>query len=256
MPQAPADQDQKFILTGSKVSDKPAFVRGVDAPSLAPANKFPGMAVVVLILLFMGTAAAAIYWATIIHPRQTSGKTGATTNAPVVSTKPKEKPAPVAPPANDADWMLALGTNDIPDTPAAGRIHGKNFVAERATFQNGSLTLRLGTHGGVEFGAVINFSGAQPEELSGKTVNVTTNAEKAAQVTLRWKDDSATKAQKENFDHGYAMRLEFGALANNRLPGKIYLCTPERPEKLSLGLLQRQRRKPKPKAPNNPPKPQ
>ena len=58
------------------------------------------------------------------------------------------------------------------------------------------------------------------EALSGKIINVTTNADKAAQVTLRWKD-AGGKVQKANFDDGYALRLEFGALANTGCPGKF-----------------------------------
>ena len=119
---------------------------------------------------------------------------------------------------------------------------------ERAGFQNGSLTLREGTRGAVEFGAIINFSGAQPEDLSGKTIDVTTNAEKAAKVTLRYKDDSGT-VQKPNFDAGYALRLEFGALANNRLPGKIYLCLPDDEKSYLVGTFNADARKPKPKPP-------
>jgi DNA-directed RNA polymerase subunit RPC12/RpoP len=259
VPQAPADEAQKFILTGSKVSDKPAPVRGVDAlSSIAPDKKFPGVLVLALILFFIGTTAAAIFWVTIIRPRLKSGKAGLvaapTTTAPVATTKPKpkEKPAPVAPPANDTNWMLALDTSEIPDTPVVGRVHAQNFIVERALFRNGSLTIQQGTHG-MELEAVINFSGAQPEDMSGKTINVTTNADKAAPITLRWKDDSGGKPPKEIYDAGYALRLEFGTLANNRLPGKIYLCLPDPEKSYLLGSFKADAHKLKPKAP---PKPQ
>ena len=254
VPQAPTGDDQKFIITGSKVSDKPLTPRGLDGPALvAPEKSFPGVAVVLLILVFMGTAAAAIYWATIIHPRQTAGQSGSTNNVTATNPKPP-KPPLVAPPANDTNWMLALGTNSIPDAPVAGRIHGADFIVERATFQNGSLTLRQGTKGAVDFGVVINFSGAEAEDLSGKTINVMTNAEKAARVSFRWKDDAGT-VQKPNFDAGYALRLEFGSLQKNRLPGKIYLCTPDNEKSYLLGSFNANASKPKPKAPA-PPKPQ
>lgn len=157
-----------------------------------------------------------------------------------------EKPAPLAPPANDTNWMLVLSTNAIPDAPVSGRIHGQDFLMERAAFQNGSLTLRAGTHGPTEFGVVINFSGAPAEELSGKIINVTTNAEKAAKVSLRWKDDTGT-VQKPNFDASYALRLQFGVLANNRLPGKIYLCLPDAEKSYVVGSFIGSVSKPKPK---------
>ena len=73
VPQAPASGSQKFIITGSKAPKSTAFAAQT-APANAPLEKvvpikrFPGVLVVVMILLFVGTAAAAIYWATIIHP--------------------------------------------------------------------------------------------------------------------------------------------------------------------------------------------
>ena len=257
VPQAPTGDDQKFILTGSKVSDKPLVPRGLDGPaSVVPAKSFPGAAVVLLILVFMGTAAAAIYWATIIHPRQTAGQSGPATNTASATTNPKPpKPPVVAPPASDTNWMLTLGTNDIPDSPVAGRIHGTDFIVERATFQNGSLTLRQGTKGAVDFGVVINFSGAEAEDLSGKTINVMTNAEKAARVSFRWRDEDG-KVQKPNYDAGYAMRLEFGTLEKNRLRGKIYLCTPDDEKSYLLGSFNADARKPKANPQNTAPKPQ
>jgi hypothetical protein len=252
VPQAPADEGQKFILTGSKVSDKPVFVRAIDPQaSIAPDKKFSGAVAVAFILVFMASAAGAIYWATMIHPRQTAAHSSQGTNAPVAVTKPKpaEKPAPVAPPASDTNWTLVLDTSAIPDTPVAGRIHAQNFIIERAVFQNGNLTVRAGTRGPVEFGAIINFSGAQPEDMAGKTINIGTNADKAAQITLRYKPDDGGKVQKETYEAGYALRLEFGELAKNHLPGQIYLCLPDDEKSYLMGSFNADARKPKPKAP-------
>jgi regulation of enolase protein 1 (concanavalin A-like superfamily) len=170
-------------------------------------------------------------------------KSGA--NAAPVAVSPAV-PKVTAPPANDTNWLLTLGTNEMPDAPVAGRIHGQDFLMEHASFGSGSLTLRAGTKGPVELGAVISFGGATAEELTGKTINVTTNAEKAAKVTLRWKDDSGT-VQKPAFDSGYALRLQFGLLANNRLPGKIYLCLPDDEKSYLTGSFVANVSKPKPK---------
>ncbi len=158
---------------------------------------------------------------------------------------PSVPPKPAPPPANDTNWTLTPGTNAIPDMPAAGRIHGQNFGAERVTFQNGSLAIRQGK-GNAEFGLTINFAGAQPETMSGKTINVTTNVEKAARVTFHWHDADG-KTQRQNFEDDYALRLEFGELANNRLPGKIYLCMPDAEKSYLLGSFSADARKPRPK---------
>ena len=227
VPQAPASGSQKFIITGSKAPKSTAFAAA--APSapvirpVVPVKRFPGASVVVLILVFIGTAAAAIYWATIIHPRRVAPPVAPpeTQNASLPESPSPEPPSPVT----DADWKLDLDASPIPDVAAAGRLHGRNFTVERAAFQNGVLTLRQGTHGAMELGAIINFNGIQADALAGKTINITTNALKAARVSLRWKDGDAV--QKADYDAGYAMRLEFGTLERNRLPVKIHLCLPD-----------------------------
>lgn len=250
VPQAPSGEEQKLIITGSKVSDKPAFVPGMGSgAAVAPDKNFPGILAVLIILLFIGTAAGAICWLTIIRPRlsaQHNGGEGApATN--MVANKPRpSKPALVAPPASDTNWTLALDPGPIPDSPVAGRILAQDFIAERATFQNGTLSLRTGPKAPMEMAATINFSGAQPDEMSGKIISVGTNVDKAAEVTLRWKDENG-KVHKKNFEAGYAMRLEFGTFAKNRLPGKIYLCTPDDEKSYLIGAFRAT--VPKPKAP-------
>jgi DNA-directed RNA polymerase subunit RPC12/RpoP len=254
-PQAPA-ADAKFILTGTKFTEKkiPATLAAAAAASgVAPKKSFPLALVIGFVLAAAAGAGIFAFRGKIFKSpaggAPTNGVASSNGGEPAPPKAPKpEKPAVVAPPASDTNWTLALGTDAIPDSPVAGRIHGQNFIVERASFQNGSLMLRAGTHGAVEFGAFINFSGAQPEALSGKTINVTTNADKAARVSFRWKDASGT-VQKENYDDSYALRLEFGTLANNRLPGKIYLCLPDAEKSYLLGAFNADARKPKPKAP-------
>jgi len=58
-------------------------------------------------------------------------------------------------------------------------------------------------------------------DLAGKSISVTTNLPAPPRVVLRWKDDGQQPVTK-NFNAGYALRVEFGALADGRLPGKIY----------------------------------
>jgi len=167
--------------------------------------------------------------------------------APPVVTPPVVTPPVAAPPANDTNWTMNLAEVATPNTPAVGRIHGLDFRVERAALQNGTLTLRAGSTGSTEFGVLIIFTGAQPEGLARKTINVSPEAEKAAPVQLRWKDN--TGAQRKNFNSGYALRLEFGALANNRMPGTIYLCTPDPEKSYLMGTFTAAVSKPKPKAP-------
>jgi hypothetical protein len=247
-PQAPA-ADVKFILTGTKLAEKKAFAPGLDQ-AVRVEKKFPAGLVLGLLAVVLVAGAAGFYF----HQKKISAekslveKQQAEALAAANAAQEKKEKIAVAPPANDANWSLALGTNALPATPVAGRIHGQDFICERASFQNGSLMLRAGTHGTVEFAAFVNFGGAPAESLSGQRINVTADTDKAAKISLRWKDASGT-VQKENLDNGYAMRLEFGALANNRLPGKIWLCTPDKEKSYLLGSFNADARKPKPKSP-------
>lgn len=247
VPQAPADADSKFILTGSKFVEKKipdTLARAAAAAVVAPEKSFP-LGVVLGLALVLAAAAGGVFIYRAQHAQtEKPGKhvvkksTGTTNAAP---------PKPLAaPPASDANWMLALGTNAIPDAPVAGRIHGQDFIVERALFQNGSLTLRQGARGPVEFGVQIAFGGAQPEALAGKNLNILADTNKAAKVTLHWKDDSGA-VQKVSWDINYAMRLELGDIAKGRLPGKIYLCTPDPEKSYLLGSFSASISKPKPK---------
>ena len=155
-------------------------------------------------------------------------------------------PAPVAPRASSTNWSLDLETAVIPETPAAGRIHGQDFIVENASFQNGTLTLRAGRRGPVESGLLINFLHAPPESLAGQSINISPDTDKAAPVSLRWKN-AAGAVQKEKYNSGYALRLKFGTLDRNRLPGEIYLCTPDTDQSYLMGTFTAQVRKPNPK---------
>src|ERR1700690_2081316 len=56
-PQAPASDDPKFIITGTKVGERPPpKFTGAGSSSVPAAKGFPGAMVVVIILLFIGGA--------------------------------------------------------------------------------------------------------------------------------------------------------------------------------------------------------
>jgi len=247
-PMAPSP-DAKYILSGTKIQDKKAAAKD-DAAGAGEGKKFPVGILIGVIVLVLG-AGAAVYF---LHGRaskpdenNSSKPVAAATNPPPVEPEPAPQPQVVATPANDTNWTLNLSAVVAPKTPVAGRIHGQDFSIERAYFQNGTLTLRAGTQGAMEFGALITFGNAQPEAMVRKTINVNPDAEKAAPVQLRWKDDSGV--QRKQFNSGYALRLEFGALVNSRLYGKIYLCTPDPEKSYLMGTFNADAHKPKPKPP-------
>jgi DNA-directed RNA polymerase subunit RPC12/RpoP len=252
VPQAPSSDEQKFIITGTKKGERPAPNIPEDRAVMAPEKNWPLAAVVALLVLACAAGAAVFVFRGKIFKSSAAGApTNQVASGSVETSAPPQaqarpKPAPVvAPPASDTNWMLNLAAAVIPGSMAAGRIHGQDFIVERAILQNGTLTLRTGRGGPVESGVIINFGGAPPESLAGQSLNITTNADKAAGVMLRWKDgDQQSKAAITN---GYALRLVFGPLSGNHLPGKIYLCAPDETKSYIAGTFNADIRRPRPK---------
>jgi DNA-directed RNA polymerase subunit RPC12/RpoP len=244
VPQAPATEDLKLILTGTKVGDRPSTRNPELNPYANPeSRRVPGVLVVLALLLLIGAAVGFVYHGTILEPLLNGNRAGAPstrTNGPSPATDDgnPSKPtniAAVAPMADDSNWLLNLQGVAIPDSVAAGRIHGQDFLVERAVFSHGALILRTGRKGPVTFGVTINFNGAQPAALAGKNLNILADTNKSALVTLHWEDDDANA--RGSYDINYALRLEFGTLANRHLPGRIYLCTPDPQKSYVMGTF-------------------
>ncbi|HUB87880.1 MAG TPA: hypothetical protein VMB22_08310 [Verrucomicrobiae bacterium] len=218
VPQAPTTEEQKFILTGTKKGERPMPTIPDNGPITPSAKRYSGALAVIIIFLLIGTAVAFIYRGTIFRP-------------------------------HTAGWTMNLDRVTIPDTPAAGQIHGQNFTNDRAILQNGALTLRAGTRGPLDLGVVINVGdGRQPENLAGTSINVSTDAPTASRVTLHWPDSS--QAGRQTWGDGYALRLDFDEITNNRLSGKIYFCAPDDMKSYVAGTFDAEIRRPRPRPQN------
>lgn len=227
VPFAPASADSPIVPVGQRFVEKKAE----PVPSAVAPPPAGGLPLPLLIggLLILVVVIAILAWG---HGHRGAGAVhGPVARSPVNTNTPPPPPPVVVPHASDAQWMLELAEATVPATPAAGRIHGQDFLAERSQFQDGVLTFRTAQRGPLNFGVQINFQGAAPEALAGNTIEVDTNADRAAVVTLRWNENGAE--QKSQFPGGYALHLEFGPVKKNRLSGKIYLCLPD-PEKSYL----------------------
>jgi DNA-directed RNA polymerase subunit RPC12/RpoP len=245
-PQAPTGDDQKFVLTGTKVGDRPMPKTVSANSSAAPAEKsFPWAILIVVLIVGLAGAGVFAFRGKLFHHTPATNAEAQADGASIAAA-PKAPPI-ILPPASDTNWALNLDTVTTPDAPAVGRVHGHSSTLDRAIFQTGTLTLRPSVKGSPDVSIAISFGGAAPEALAGQTINVTTGADKAAGVTLRWKDGS--QSGNENFDNGYALRLEFGALANSRIPGKIYFCAPDDSKSYAMGTFNLEVRKPKPPKP-------
>jgi hypothetical protein len=140
-------------------------------------------------------------------------------------------PTNAAPLAVSPLWTLDLTNATFPDQTAAGKIHGKDFVCRQAVLLNDFLTLRSGPGWQPEMAANIFLlrNAASPntaEMLSGKRFEAGAHQTGAVPaVSLVWRDGNMRIT--ESFTNGYAMKLEFGVVSSNQLPGKIYLCLPD-----------------------------
>jgi DNA-directed RNA polymerase subunit RPC12/RpoP len=257
VPQAPATDDPKFIITGTKVGERPAPKIADGSSSPVPAEKHLPLAVVVVLLVLIIAAGAAVFAFRGKIFRSAGAGTNQVASAAVQAQTPATnktnpappQPVPVAPPASDTNWTLNLDAVTIPDSLVAGYIHGKALVPERMFVNEDRLTIRT-----AEFppavGVTIYLRPNPIESLFGKSVVIKTNAANAPVVNLRWKNAQGhAVGQPERA--GYALRIEFGQPAGNTLPGKIYLCTPDETKSYIAGTFNAEIRKPKPPKPKS-----
>jgi hypothetical protein len=238
VPQAPASEATKFILSASQVA-KPRPVRlGVGLESSSPQraavrNWVPiiGMA---LVVLCAGGAVLLVWHGRSVRQPQETAKIP--TNS--VSKPPEIAPfrSPYAVPTNSF-WTLESTNFVIPDAPLAGSIHGNGFHCDRATLSGGTLVLRQGGFFQPDLGITIGLFALRSEQLSGQTVVIGPNRPPPVpRVTLRWKEAPQQSLQ-EVIGGGYAMKLSFGRVTNGRIPGRIYIALPDGTKSFAAGTF-------------------
>jgi DNA-directed RNA polymerase subunit RPC12/RpoP len=246
VPQAPATADPKFILTGTKVGERP--VPKIPENNLVlPEKSFPVAVVILLVFVCMAAALLLVFHGKVssIVNKETHPDAPKTTGAvTTTSNKTAQTSRTNAAPSHAFGWLPGLDGVRLPNSRASGQIQGQDFVLEHAQFQDGTLTLREKGRGPLDFGMQIDFNGATPEALSGQKIDVNTNTTAAATVTIYWLDNG--QAQQEKYQGGYAMRLDFAQVVTNRLRGKIYFCAPDQMKSYIAGSFTAVIRKPKP----------
>lgn len=247
VPHPSAEGSSSLVLTASEVQTRSIPLPGGTAPAPASATKKSPLVAIALGLLVLGVAAGAIVFRkTLFGGRNQTGRAtrGADTNR--VGQLPAPPPAP--PSGDDAFWLTNLTGVTIPDAPAAGRVSGKSFTIERATIKGGHLDLRQGPNWPPDVGLSVQLFAKQPEDLAGKTVSIEPDREKFPRVILRTRNEEG-KAVNENCFNGYSLRVEFGAVASGRLPGKIYFCGPDPEKSYVMGTFDAEIRRPTPPKP-------
>ena len=204
VPQAPASPDAKFILSAAQVG-KPR--PGSDTlAQLGPLQTSPprtSIPALVALLVLVCAAGAALY---VFRDRilkfahlSTPAGTNALPSKPIASVAIKTTyPIPT-----NFTWTLDLTNAVIPDTTAAGSIHGGGFLCEKAILRGGALSLNQGKTGPWDLGIALILFARRAEELSGKTVEIAPDRPRAPRVVLRWKDEQQQSAS-EIINNGYA----------------------------------------------------
>lgn len=243
VPQAPASADPKFILAATE-ANKPRPPQP-SLPPLEPISRKPGRSavsltvIIILIALGLAGAAAVVYWKMFSGDKKNAGPPAGESNA---------VPALVI--TNDIAWNLDLARAVYPDADPAGTLRGEVVTCNRSTLTGGAFNFRQAGRGPAELSVTIQFYTRHPEELRGKTVNITTNAIPTPRVVLRWKEGKEGRSQV--FTNGYALKMELGEIVSNHMTGKIYLSLPDEAQSHIAGSFSAEIRIPPPARPRPP----
>lgn len=136
-------------------------------------------------------------------------------------------------------WKEDVTKESIPVASAEGMAHGVNFKVEKATIQNGILTLRQGKDFFADQEFMVFTSLKKGKTLDGKKFTVKPDDRSGApHIHLRYKVEKKTIPKTEMFMKGYTMKLEFGTASDKKIPGKIYLCLPDKAKSFVAGTFQ------------------
>ena len=226
VPKAPAD-GSKYQLSATQYL-KPILLPPSPASAAPPPVVHQRKSAVLIFALILACAAVtALFLREKIVGSRPAPVAAGTTNAVSFAVNPL--------------WTLDLTNTVFPDRTAAGEIHGKDFVCRRAVFQSGLLMLRSSPGRDAEaavniFVSTNGFSTNAAEIPEGRSFEVVANhAGFAPGVSLFWREGDMRIT--EMFTNGFAMKLEFGAVSSNKLPGRIYLCLPDEAKSCIAGTF-------------------
>jgi DNA-directed RNA polymerase subunit RPC12/RpoP len=254
VPQAPASTDSKFILSASQVGKPRPLPAEAGASSLAGQRRGAArfsLGTVALLVLVLGAGAAAYVFREQVF--KLVGQLGQTT--PPAKEKAGAPSKPAQPGPVNTNWTLNLANAPFPDGTAGGRVHGSDFVCERAILEGRNLALRQGQGWPPPLGVVVILPPRPGGDWSGQTVEIAPDQPPPIpRVILRWRDGQQQPA-KEEIRGGYALKVAFGQAVNGRITGKIYLCVPDEAKSFVAGNFDAEIRKPPPPKPRKKPAP-
>lgn len=174
----------------------------------------------------------------------TAGSSGQGEGATSGATNAAAAPAtPAIPPPVPPDYTLDVSAAKVPEGAVNGMIAGSNFVAELTRIDpvGPAQVLRLtqGTPPVPERELLIYLHLKPGEKLSGQSWTISTDMRgpEVPQVYKRWKVREGYAPAMKAYASGYAMKLEFGQLANGSIPGKIYIALPDTEKTVAGGVF-------------------
>ncbi|MHB8743954.1 MAG: hypothetical protein ACYC9L_12610 [Sulfuricaulis sp.] len=139
------------------------------------------------------------------------------TRAPAIAKKPGGAPG-----------MARANVPVIPLTPAKGEIHGKPFVVQGSSIENGVLTLRMGQDVAADLEVQVVLPTPPWEVPAGKKFNVSnTSGANPPEVVVAWKETDQSAPSEQKFSDKYTLVLELGKEQDQKLSGKIFLSVPD-----------------------------
>lgn len=211
IPQAPADPDSKLILSAAQAGPRKPSGSGTIPPPRLHLRK-PALSTSVLALLAILTLASAAAWLfreNLFQPARRNFGELATTNSP---------------PAAPEGWTLDLAKAPFQDTKVTGRILGIRFNCEKVTLEGGVLSFLQNAGLPSERRVAISLFAHRPERLADKMFEIRNDRTgPRPKVSLEVRHAGETPATR-TLDRNYALRMEFGEITEERLPGRIYLA--------------------------------
>jgi hypothetical protein len=142
-----------------------------------------------------------------------------------------------------AVWTLDLPTAKIPEGKVNGMISGTNFVLETARVdpQGTAQVLRFvqGQIASPDREILVYLHLKPGEKLGGQSLAISRDmmGSGVPQVAKRWKPNPKFAPQLKSFYNGYAMKLDLGQVADNSIPGKIFLALPDPEQSVVAGVF-------------------
>jgi hypothetical protein len=132
-----------------------------------------------------------------------------------------------------------ISAQPIPDKPAAGKVHGREFKVEKATLEEGCLKLRQGEGFATHLEEFeIDLSRKNVENFAAQTFTVELNQKASIDITLAYSGEKKGSIKTQTYMGEYTMKLEFGAAKDGKIPGKIHLRLPDEAGSFVVGTFE------------------